>query len=64
MTAKIADIMILDGEAFELHTTPLEGYFERIKGDPPAEFRLQIDAAMWLAGRFSENACFSPDCSV
>jgi hypothetical protein len=34
MTAKIADIMILDGEAFELHTTPLEGYFERIKWRP------------------------------
>jgi hypothetical protein len=34
MTAQIADIMILDGEAFELHTTPLEEYFERIKWRP------------------------------
>jgi hypothetical protein len=34
MTAQIADIMILDGEAFQLHTTPLEGYFERIKWRP------------------------------
>jgi hypothetical protein len=34
VTAKIADIMILDGEALELHTTPLEGYFERIKWRP------------------------------
>src|SRR6266481_2408233 len=34
MTAQIADIMILDGEAFQLHTTPLERYFERIKWRP------------------------------
>jgi hypothetical protein len=34
MTAQIADIMILDGAAFKLHTTPLEGHFERIKWRP------------------------------
>jgi hypothetical protein len=34
MTAQVADIMILDGEAFELHTTPLEEYFERVKWRP------------------------------
>jgi hypothetical protein len=34
MTAQVADIMILDGEAFRLHTTPLEGYFERIEWRP------------------------------
>jgi hypothetical protein len=34
MTAQIADIMILDGMAFQLHTTPLEEYFGRIKWRP------------------------------
>jgi hypothetical protein len=34
MTAQIADIMILDGRAFQLHTTPLEEYFGRIKWRP------------------------------
>jgi hypothetical protein len=34
MTSQLPDIMILDGEAFELHTTPLREYFERIKWRP------------------------------
>src|ERR1700694_3607128 len=34
MTAQTADIIILNGEAFKLHTTPLEGYFERIEWRP------------------------------
>jgi hypothetical protein len=34
MTAQTADIIILDGEPFKLHTTPLERYFERIEWRP------------------------------
>jgi len=34
MTAQTAEIMILDGKAFELHTVPLEAYFKLIGWRP------------------------------
>lgn len=34
MTAQAADVMILDGAAYPLHSTPLENYFKRAKWRP------------------------------
>jgi hypothetical protein len=34
MTAQTPDIMILNAKAFQLYTTPLESYFERIEWRP------------------------------
>jgi hypothetical protein len=34
MTAQTPDIIVMNGTAFELHTTPLESYFKRIEWRP------------------------------
>jgi hypothetical protein len=39
MTAQTPDIIVLDGRVFDLHTTPLEGYFKRIQWRPTVRWR-------------------------